>query len=112
VHADEIVIEGERGELRMTTFGDDAIEVRSASGVERHPYANPIHIQQPMIESVVRTLLGEGSCESTGDSGARTQAVMDAALSGYYGGRDRAFWCDPESWPGRSGARPRREGST
>jgi predicted dehydrogenase len=99
--SDEILIEGEDGELRMTTFGDDPIELRRSSGTERFALANPAHIQEPMIATVVGDLCGTGHCESTGVSGARTQAVMDAALDGYYGGRQRAFWADVTNWPGR-----------
>jgi hypothetical protein len=99
--ADEILIEGEDGELRMTTFGEDPIELRRASGTERFAIGNPLHIQEPMIATVVSALRGGGICESTGVSAARTQAVMDAVLDGYYGGRDRAFWGDMGSWPGR-----------
>jgi 1,5-anhydro-D-fructose reductase (1,5-anhydro-D-mannitol-forming) len=99
--ADQILIEGEDGALEMTTFGDDPIELRRASGTERFAITNPAHIQEPMIATVVSDLRGEGRCESTGVSAARTQAVMDAALEGYYGGRDRAFWADVASWPGR-----------
>jgi 1,5-anhydro-D-fructose reductase (1,5-anhydro-D-mannitol-forming) len=100
--ADEILVEGEEGELCMTTFGDEPLELRRASGVERFAIGNPAHIQEPMIASVVGDLRGVAECESTGVSAARTQAVMDAALDGYYGGRDRPFWTDPASWTGRA----------
>jgi predicted dehydrogenase len=99
--ADEILIEGEDGELRLTTFGDEPLELRLVSGTERFAIPNPTHIQEPMIAAVVADLRGGERCESTGVSAARTQAVMDAVLDGYYGGRDRAFWGDPASWPGR-----------
>ena len=103
--ADEILIEGDEGELKLTTFGDDPVELRRASGIERFAIAHPAHIQEPMIATVVGELRGEGRCESTGASAARTQAVMDAALDGYYGGRDRPFWTDVASWPGRRARR-------
>jgi predicted dehydrogenase len=99
--ADEILIEGEDGALRMTTFGEDAIELCRGTGTVRFPIGNPTHIQQPMIASVVGDLRGVAHCESTGVSAARTQAVMDAVLEGYYGGRARPFWEDATSWPGR-----------
>jgi hypothetical protein len=40
----------------------------------------PPHIQQPLIQSVVDDLLGEGQCPSTGVSAARTSWVMDQML--------------------------------
>jgi 1,5-anhydro-D-fructose reductase (1,5-anhydro-D-mannitol-forming) len=106
-HADQIVISGAEGEVRLATFGDDPIEVRTAGGVERIALPNPKHIQQPLIETIVAELLGRGRCESTGPSAARTSAVMDAALEGYYGARDSEFWRSPAEWPGAPSA-PRK----
>jgi predicted dehydrogenase len=101
VHTDEIAIAGDRGEVRLATFGDDPIEVTIDGAIERLELPNPKHIQQPMIESVVAELRGQGHCSSTGVTGARTSAIMDAALERYYGGRDRSFWHSPADWPGR-----------
>jgi predicted dehydrogenase len=103
VHADEIVISGDGGEVKLATFGDTPIEFRRGSHVERLDLPNPRHIQQPMIESVVADLRGLGQAESTGATAARTSAVIDAVLEGYYGPRDGAFWQDPSAWPGRRG---------
>jgi len=104
VHADEIVITGDAGEVRLATFGDGPVEVRRGTHVDKLELPNPRHIQLPMIESVVADLRGIGRAESTGVTAARTSAVMDAALEGYYGPRDGAFWQTPAAWPGR---RPR-----
>ena len=86
---DQIVVAGERAELRLSTFGNEPVEL-----------PNPPHIQQPLIHSIVDELHGRGRCESTGVSAARTQAVIDAVLRGYYGTRDDGFWGSPEAWPG------------
>jgi 1,5-anhydro-D-fructose reductase (1,5-anhydro-D-mannitol-forming) len=111
--ADEIVIVGDRAELRLSTFGNEPLELRGGAGagaggegvgdgsVERFSLPNPPHIQQPMIQSIVDELRGRGRSDSTGVSAARTQAVMDAVLLGYYGTRDDGFWRTPEAWPGR-----------
>ena len=53
-----------------------------------------------MIQTVVDHLRGRGHCDSMGVSAARTSAVIDAVLRGYYGTRDDGFWRFPESWPG------------
>ena len=51
-----------------------------------------------MIQTVVNALQGTGTCESTGQSGLRTQILMDQVLHAYYGGREDNFWKRP--WPG------------
>jgi 1,5-anhydro-D-fructose reductase (1,5-anhydro-D-mannitol-forming) len=114
--ADEIVITGERAELRLSTFGNEPVELRRGDGpgdrqrdrVDRFDLPNPPHIQQPMIQSIVDELRGRGTCPSTGVSAARTSAVIDAVLLDYYGTRADGFWRAPESWPGN---RVRRVGS-
>jgi predicted dehydrogenase len=98
---DQIAITGERGEVRLSTFGREPVELRTESGTTFYDIANPLHIEQPMIETVVAELLGRGRCESTAVSGARTAAVMDQVLAGYYGTRATGFWGDPSTWPGR-----------
>lgn len=98
---DSIDIVGSEGRLRLSTFGDDAVELHAGGGVERFELPNPRHIQQPLIQTVVSSLLGRGECPSTGRSAARTSAVMDRALLGYYGTREDGFWREPERWPGR-----------
>ena len=99
--ADEIVISGDRGELRLSTFGSEPVALRRGGQVESFDLPNPRHVQQPMIQTVVDHLLGRGRCESMGVSAARTSAVIDTVLRGYYGTREDGFWRTPETWPGR-----------
>ncbi len=100
--ADEIVIAGERGELRLSTFGNEPVELRRGDSAERfdlpqsaaHPAADdPDHRRSSCAAA--------GRCDSTGVSAARTSAVIDAVLLGYYGTRADGFWRAPEAWPGR-----------
>lgn len=77
---DVLAIVGERGEIRMATFGDDPIVVVDARGRTEHAIANPPHIQQPLVQTVVDALHGVGVCPSTGASAARTTRVMSAIL--------------------------------
>ena len=102
VREDVIEVTGTDGQLSVSTFGDTPVEVRTAAGVARHEFANPRHIQQPLIETVVATLRGDGQCPSTGVSAARTSHVMDAVLADYYGGRTDAFWLRPRHVAGPS----------
>ncbi|MDQ3439534.1 MAG: hypothetical protein M3478_04205 [Planctomycetota bacterium] len=64
----------------------------SGRATETIDLPDPPHIQQPLIQTIVDELLGRGTCSRTGASAARTSAVMDAALSSFYNGRDDAFW--------------------
>jgi 1,5-anhydro-D-fructose reductase (1,5-anhydro-D-mannitol-forming) len=79
-HRDEVVIEGSAGTLRFATFADVPVELETATGAQHFDIANPPHVQQPLIEAVVAELRGEGRCPSTGESAARTTAVIDAVL--------------------------------
>jgi predicted dehydrogenase len=97
---DMIEITGTEGRLRLSTFGDEPIEVISRGGTEALRRPNPLHVQLPLIQSIVDQLRGNGSCPSTGESAARTSRVMDAVLDAYYGGRADDFWSRPETWPG------------
>jgi 1,5-anhydro-D-fructose reductase (1,5-anhydro-D-mannitol-forming) len=52
--------------------------------VHEYRVANPLHIQQPLVETIVAELTGQvGICPSTAESGARTSWVMDQVLRDY-----------------------------
>jgi predicted dehydrogenase len=99
--ADRIQIAGTEGRVTLSTFGDEPVELQTAAGRETFALPNPRHIQQPLIQTIVDALRGDGQCPSTGVTAARTSRVIDQVLDGYYGGREDAFWERPESWPGR-----------
>ena len=101
IHEDLIVISGTQAELRLSTFGQEPVVLRSAAGVEAFDLPNPSPIQEPLIATVVAALEGRGECPSTGVSAARAWAVMDRALLDFYGSREDGFWLAPERWPGR-----------
>jgi predicted dehydrogenase len=98
---DVTVVSGTDGELRVSTFGAEPIELHTGGRVQHVDLANPRHIQLPLIQAVVDALLGRGTSPSTGVSAARTSRVMDQALESYYGSRESDFWAHPEGWPGR-----------
>ncbi len=102
---DLISVTGSAGTLRLSTFGDTPIELHTAAGPEHFTLPNPRTIHGPMIQTIVDDLRGQGSCSSTGVTGARTSAVMDRALASYYGSRADGFRKHPERWPGRSTSR-------
>jgi 1,5-anhydro-D-fructose reductase (1,5-anhydro-D-mannitol-forming) len=105
---DLIEIVGTEGRLSMTTFGNEPLRLvreeqreEDSSSAETFSEPNPSHVHQPLVQTMVDDLLGQGKCVSTGESAARTARVMDAALVNYYGSRDDAFWERPATWPGR-----------
>jgi 1,5-anhydro-D-fructose reductase (1,5-anhydro-D-mannitol-forming) len=97
---DTLVLTGTTGRLTFSIFGNDSLTLETADGVQSIDRPNPMHVQQPLIQSVVDDLLGRGSCPSNGESAQRTSRVMDQVLSSYYGGREDAFWTRPKTWPG------------
>jgi predicted dehydrogenase len=80
---DRVEIVGDAGRLVFATFGDSPIRLESASGKQEFVLPNPLHIQQPLIETVIAELRGQkDACPSTGVSGTRTNWVMDQVLHG------------------------------
>jgi 1,5-anhydro-D-fructose reductase (1,5-anhydro-D-mannitol-forming) len=98
IHEDIIEITGTAARISLSTFGNDPVRLLTANTEERFNLPNPPHVHQPLIQLMVNDLLGNGKCPSTGESGARTSAVMDIALSSYYNGRGDAFWHRPGTW--------------
>jgi len=77
---DRVEIVGDGGRLVFATFGDGAIVLEQAGRRVEFHEANPTHIQEPMIASVVAALVGKGRCPSTAASAARTGWVMGRVL--------------------------------
>jgi 1,5-anhydro-D-fructose reductase (1,5-anhydro-D-mannitol-forming) len=105
VREDVIEITGTEGRITLSTFGNEPVLLTVGEREEEFDLPNPPHIQQPLIQTIVGELHGRGECPSTGETAARTSAVMDVALSEYYGGREDKFWERPETWPGRKSTR-------
>ncbi len=97
--ADEILFTGDKGYFTISTFGHEPARLVLGEQVTEYDLPNPRHIQAPMIQQIVDTLLGRGKCASVGETAARTSQVIDAALQSFYGGRSDEFWLRPESWP-------------
>ena len=81
---DAIIFTGTNGELRTPVFTDGDVRVRSDGAESVYEIRNPPHVHQPLIQTIVDELLGQGRCESTGETGARTSWVMDRCLESYY----------------------------
>lgn len=83
---DEMTIIGSEGQVKISFFGEPKVYLKksSASKVEVFQYELPHHIQEPLIETIVADLLGQGSCPSTGESAMRTNWVMHEMTKNYY----------------------------
>lgn len=70
-------IVGSKGQLSYNSFGNPMkIEITTSERKEVIEIENPLHIQQPLIQTIVDELLGNGKCPSTGETGTRTTWVM------------------------------------
>lgn len=76
-------IVGDKGKIRFSTFGTEPIELITSDHKQEFHIENPQHIQQPLIQTIVNELLGKGICPSNGESGARTNKVIDEILKDY-----------------------------
>ena len=76
-------IVGSSGKISFSTFGEEPVQLITEEGVTTFPTESPLHIQQPLIQTVIDDLTGIGSCPSTGESAARTSRVMDEILKDY-----------------------------
>jgi len=74
---DRTEIIGEKGKITYATFGNSPIILDTGKKITRFDIKNPLHIQQPLIQTIVDELLGKGKCPSTGTTGAQTNRVMD-----------------------------------
>jgi 1,5-anhydro-D-fructose reductase (1,5-anhydro-D-mannitol-forming) len=80
---DHTEIVGTKGTIGYATFDASPVTLVAEDEAREFPIPVPPHIQQPLIQTVVDALNGEGECPSTGESGARTTRVMDAILDEY-----------------------------
>ena len=96
--ADYIMIRGSKGSVRCSVFTHTDVELNIDGQETTHSFPDPPHVHQPLVQTVVDDLAGTGQCPSTGDSAARTSAVMDTLTQGFYGDRTDGFWDRRESW--------------
>jgi len=71
---------GEKGKITFSTFDAKPIILENENGIQKFQIENPIHIQQPLIQTVLDELLGIGKCPSTGKTAALTNLVLDQML--------------------------------
>ena len=101
---DELIISGPKGKIRMAAMSPSLpVEVLNVEGevVQTLTFDTPLHAAQSLVQMVTDELRGVGQAPSRGENAIRTSKVMDAALSGYYGGREDEFWLRERDWPGQ-----------
>ena len=99
---DVLEVHGTNGLLRVPDFlNGDTIELLVNGESQHFMDTPPPTVQRPFVATAIDAIRNsdESRCESTASSALRTAAVMDAILSGYYGGRrDDAFWERAHTW--------------
>jgi len=80
---------GERGRIMFSTSQPVPIRLVQGDSVAEFPLADPPHVHQPLIQTIVGELNVRGHCPSTGISGARTAWVMDEILKEFRAGLSR-----------------------
>jgi predicted dehydrogenase len=81
---DLIEIIGTEGRIEFSTFDFIPVKIVTSSGDELFHFTKPEHVQQNMIEHVIQDLLGNETAISTGESGARTNKILEEIVSEYY----------------------------
>lgn len=77
---DRCEIVGSAGRIVFSTFDDSPVRLITPGGEDAFALPNPAHVQQPLIQNVVDTLLGRATALSTGASAMRTDWVIDRIL--------------------------------
>jgi len=75
---DQCEIIGTEGRITINFFGDQILRLFRGEEAESIQFANPAHIQQPMIEQVVRYFCGEGDNPCSIEEARRVMALIDA----------------------------------
>jgi predicted dehydrogenase len=86
-HHDMTEITGSEGSISFSTFDSKPVRLKIKSHVEEFVIDHPEHIQQPLIQTIIGELNGEGKCPSTGETAARTTKIMEELIGDYYRNR-------------------------
>lgn len=70
-------ISGTKGTISFSSFGTDEITLETNNGIKKFLEPFPENVHFYLIESVVKELLGGEPSPSTGESGARTNYIID-----------------------------------
>lgn len=82
-NVDRVEFVGSEGKLWFDFFGQGPITVKTRDSVREYKYADPAHVQQPYIQTIVNEMLGTGQCPGNLESATRASRVMDDILRSY-----------------------------
>ncbi len=82
-HVDEIILTGTEGQIRFEIFAPTPFTLENQAGVQTFDIGYPEHVHQPLVETIIAELNGEGQCPSTGLTAASTNWVIDEILKDY-----------------------------
>ncbi|SDC51542.1 Predicted dehydrogenase [Algoriphagus faecimaris] len=75
---DLVTIEGSEGQISFETFGKGEFTlIKDYEQPIHFQFELPVHIQQPLIKSIVEDILGQGSSPSTGISGSGANWILE-----------------------------------
>ncbi len=74
---DRAQIIGSKGNITFSFFESSIITVTTADGATQYDVPYHPHVQQPLLETIVKQLRGEGVSPSTGETGARSSQILD-----------------------------------
>lgn len=74
---DQTQIIGSNGKITFSFFEPKTISLETAQGLREFNIPYPPHVQQPLLQTIVNELRGDGKCPSTGETGARANFIMD-----------------------------------
>lgn len=81
-YKDDVQVVGDKGVLRFTIFGESAIQVEAEYFNDQILIEKPVHIQQPHIQAMQKSLTDGRAFSSTGETALHTSWVMEAILGG------------------------------
>lgn len=79
---DEALIIGSKGKITFSFFEKYSIKVETEAYTEELHIPYPLHVQQPLIDLIVKDIRGEGKSPSTGETGAKTNLILDWITKG------------------------------
>lgn len=83
INEETLSIVGTTGLLSFSVFSPTPITLTSASGTEIIEIGYPEHVHQPLIETIIAELNGQGQCPSTGQSASHTAWVIDQIFADF-----------------------------